>query len=164
MSTEKKKYPFLKTMLRVIPIQYKSTPWHCAINNCIGIFHGLSFSLAVIATQNLFDAISNAAIGKAGFLDCLIPIIVLAGITFFQQIINGAHNFHATVMLGKSSGKISVILHRKLLRIDPAQYEDTDFLDDVNKAREGAKVAPNFGISLSNLLFFYSSYFASIGM
>jgi ATP-binding cassette subfamily B protein len=164
MNTEKKKYPFAKTMLQIIPISYKSTPWHNIINNIMGIFHAASFALAVIATQLLFDAIADAAGGRTSFSDCLFPLLILAGVTFGQQILNGIHNFHAGLIFNKSTGKITAILHRKLLRIDPAKFEDTDFLDDVNKAREGSKVLPYISMTLSMFVCFYGAYFASIGV
>ena len=163
MSEEKKKYPFAGLMLRVIPLSYKSVPWHSTLFCIMGIFHGMSFSLSVIATQYLFDAISDAAAGNAGFWDCLMPLLILAGVTFFQQIINGVSNFHAGVHFDKSKGKISSILHRKLQRVDPAQFEDTSFLDDLNKAREGVGVLPYYSMLLIMLFCFYGTYFASIG-
>ncbi|MDR2570153.1 MAG: ABC transporter ATP-binding protein/permease [Oscillospiraceae bacterium] len=158
-----KKYPFIKVMLRIIPISYKATPWHNIFSNLAGIIHGASFAVSVIATQLLFDAVSNAAMGNGTFRDCVFPMLVLAGITFGQQIINGAHNFHAGVLFSKSSGKITTILHRKLQRIDPSQFEDTDFLDDVNKAREGVQQLPYVSMTISIFIFFYGAYFASIG-
>lgn len=55
MSVEKKTYPLFKIILRIIPIQFKTAPWNCIVENSLAIIHGLSFSLAVIATQYLFD-------------------------------------------------------------------------------------------------------------
>jgi len=160
---EKKTYPFVKTMLRVIPLSYKSTPLHNLFSNLTGIIHGMSFALSVVATQYLFDAITQAATGKENFIYCLVPLLVLAAVTFGQQILNGAHNFHAHVMFNKSTGKLKTLLHHKLQRIDPAVFEETDFLDDFNKANEGSWVLPYMGMTLSMLVMFYGSYFGSIG-
>ena len=55
------------------------------------------------------------------------------------------------------------LLHRKLRRVDPALFEDTAFLDDMNKAREGAKVIPMFSMIMFIIVMFYSVYFASVG-
>jgi len=163
MNEEKSKHSFIKTMLRIVPISYKATPWHNTISNLMGIIHGSSFAVSVYVTQILFDAITDASEGKLGFIDCLLPLLGLAGITFFQQIINGVHNFHAGVLFNKAEGKVTALLQMKLQRIDPALFEDTGFLDDVNKAREGAKVLSYQSMTFSIFLFFYGSYFASIG-
>jgi len=160
---EKKKLPFVKTMLRIIPISYRATPWHNISSNLLGILHGASFALTVIATQHLFDAIAEVSMGRGNFLDCFFPLLILAAITFGNQILNGVGNFQADVMFTKATGKITTILHKKLQLIDPAKFEDTDFLDDVNKAREGVRVVPYHSMTLSIFVFFYGTYFATIG-
>ena len=164
MSEQKTKYPFFKILLRIIPIQFKSAPWNCIIENTLAIVHGASLSLSVIATQYLFDAITNAATGNAGFGDCLIPLLILAGVTFGQQIINGVQNFHGIgILLPKSAGGLTDLLHRKLQRIDPAQFENTDFLDDLNKAREGVRAITMFCMVAFVTVSFYGVYFLTIG-
>ena len=164
MSRDNNKHPFLKTLVRAIPFQIKSAPCHFVINNAIAILHGFSFAAQVFVTKILFDAIADAATGNAGFIDCLIPLSILAGVIFGQQILNGIHNFHGiSILWPKSTGKLTSLLNRKLQRIDPVKYEETDFLDDVNKAREGAKEISMFTIAMFMLIFFYGVYFASVG-
>lgn len=160
MSAEKKKYNLVTVILRIIPIQFKSAPWNCLIENTLGIMNGLSFTLAVVATQRLFDVISKAAAGKAGFLDCVIPLLLLAAVTFGQQIINGVQNFHGIgILLPKSSGRLTALIHKKLRRIDPVYFEDTDFLDDLNKAREGIRAITMFCMIVFVCVSFYGVYF-----
>ena len=163
MNTDKKKFSFVKIMLRIVPLSYKATPWHNISSNLMGIVHGASFALSIIATQQLFDVIIDAAEGRAEFWDCLLPLIILAVITFGQHIMNGVHNFHFGVMSTKSAGVMTTILQKKLQRIDPSQFEDTEFLDDVNKAREGSRVISYMSMTLSIFVFFYGAYFAAIG-
>ena len=164
MSQKKTTYLFFKTILRIIPIQFKSAPWNCILENSLGIIHGLSYSLTVIATQNLFDTISNAATGNADFGNCLLSLLILAGVTFGQQIINGVQNFHGIgILLPKSAGRLTALLHRKLRHINPAQFENTDFLDELNKAREGIKAITMFCMLVFVCVSFYGVYFVSIG-
>jgi len=162
MNTDKKKFSFVKTILRIVPLSYKATPWHNISSNLMGIVHGASFALSIIATQQLFDVIIDAAEGRAEFWDCLLPLIILAVITFGQHIMNGVHNFHFGVMSTKSAGVMTTILQKKLQRIDPSQFEDTEFLDDINKAREGSQVISYMSMTLSIFVFFYGAYFAVI--
>lgn len=164
MSVEKKKYTIFKVILRIIPIQFKTVPWNCLIENTLAIMNGLSFSLAVVATQYLFDTISKAATGSEGFGDCLVSLLILAGVTFGQQIINGVQNFHGIgILLPKSAGRLTVLLHLKLRHVDPAQFENTDFLDDLNKAREGIRAITMFCMIVFACISFYGVYFVSIG-
>lgn len=165
MSAEKKKYPFFKTLLRILPIQFKIAPWDGIVENLLAIVHGLSFALAVVATQRLFDAVSSAAArGGTGFKDCVAPLLVLAGVTFGQQIMNGLQNFHGTgILLPKSIGGLTTLLHRKLQRIDPVLFEDTGFLDDLNKAREGLRAVTMFCLIALASVSFYGVYFLTVG-
>ena len=164
MIVQKKNYTICKIILRIIPVQFKTVPWNCLIENMLAIMNGLSFSLAVIATQHLFDMISKAATGKAGYWDCLVPLFILAGVTFGQQIINGLENFHGIgILLPKSAGRLTALLHRKLRNIDPAQFENTDFLDNLNKAREGIRAITMFCMIVFACVSFYGVYFVSIG-
>jgi len=164
---DKKKASAVKTILRILPIQIKTVPVHTSIELGISIFHAMSFALTVVATQRLFDEISKAANGNATFTDCLIPLAILAGVTFASQILNGVHNFYAgAITTKKSSGKLMTILQKKVQRIDPALFENTDFLDDLNKAKEatGQWVIPFHVPTIYFLVFFYGVYFATIGI
>ena len=158
-----RKQSIFKILLRVTPIQFKTAPALNILLHGMGILHGSSFALSVFATQVLFDAVTSAAKGLIGFSGCVMPLLILAGITFGQQIMNGTHNFFAGVFFNKSAGGIKTVLQMKLQRIDPARFEAADFLDDMNKAREGAAAVPYFSSVVPNLVFFYGSYFVAIG-
>ena len=164
MNTEKKKDTFFQVITRIIPMQFQAAPFNCILENILAVMHGLSFSLTVVATQHLFDTISKASAREAGFSDCMASLFLLTGATFGQQLLNGIHNFHGTgILFPKSSGKLTVLLHRKLKNIDPAQFENTDFLDDLNKAREGIQAIPLCCMILFLCVSFYGVYFLSIG-
>lgn len=165
MNEKKTKYNLLQVIVRIIPIQIKSAPWNCLLENCLAVMNGLSFALSVVATQYLFDAISDAAAGKAGYRECVIRLVVLAAVTFGQQIINGVQNFHGIgVLLPKSAGRLTKLIHKKIKYIDPVKFEDTDFLDDLNKAKEGIRGITMFCMLVFACVSFYGVYFAAIGI
>lgn len=165
MSRKKTKYHLLQVIARIIPIQVKSAPWNCLIENCLGVLHGLAFAASVVATQYLFDAVSDAAAGRAGYKECVIYLSLLAAVTFGQQIINGVQNFHGIgVLLPKSAGRLTELIHKKVGRIDPVRFEDTDFLDDLNKAREGIRAITMFCMLVFACVSFYGVYFIAIGI
>lgn len=165
MNTKKTKYHLLQVIARIIPIQVKSAPLNCVLENCLAVLNGLSFALAVVATQHLFDTISDAAAGKAGYGDCVIRLVMLAAVTFGQQIINGIQNFHGMgVLLPKSAGRLTELIHKKIKRIDPVKFEDTDFLDNLNKAKEGIRAITMFCMLVFACVSFYGVYFVAIGI
>lgn len=160
MNTKKTKYHLLEVIARIIPIQAGVAPWNCLLENCLGVMHGLSFALSVVATQYLFDAVSDAAAGKAGYRECVVCLVILAAVTFGQQIINGIQNFHGIgILLTKSAGGLTELIHQKIKRIDPVKFEDTNFLDDLNKAKEGIKAITMFCMLVFACGSFYGVYF-----
>jgi len=163
-NTARDEYSVFTVLRRCMAILFRSAPLCAAADCSLAIVHSLFFTASVIATQGLFDAISGAASGNLGFWDCLIPLLILAGITFGQQIMNGVHNFNAMAVAHPIlKGRVMTILHKKLQRVDPASFEDTSFLDDLNKAREGANSMIFFCMIILMLLFFYGLYFMTIG-
>jgi ATP-binding cassette subfamily B protein len=132
-------------------------------NTLMAVVHALMFTATVIATQRLFDAVTRAASGLIGFAECAVSLLLLAAFTFGQQIMNGVHNFFSDVLTGISAGRIRTRLHDKLQCIDPARFEETAFLDDLNKAKEAVQVIPYFCLVIYLIVFFYGVYFASVG-
>ncbi len=163
MSERRKPYSFARIILRIIPMVVKATPLHCLFTNLMGVVLSAMLVGKLIATQGLFDGITDAAVGQAEFMDCLILLIALAGVTFGEQIVNGITNFQVIILFEKAGGKIKTLLHQKIQRIDPVNYEKTNFLDDLNKAREGAKIIPYFVMNMSLMVSVYFVYFASVG-
>lgn len=163
MSNDRRKYSFGRIILRIIPIQLKAAPWHSLLTNLMGMVLAFVLVGKVIATQGLFDGITNAAAGQADFMDCMTLLLILAGFTFGEQIVNGVANFQIMTVFEKSSGKIRMLLHRKLQRLDPARFEETDFLDNLNKAKEGAGLIPYFSMNTFLMVSVYVVYFSSVG-
>lgn len=154
---------FFKILWRVTPIQLKATPWHNFICVLLGILRGVTLTFVVISTQRLFDAIASASVGEAGFWDCFIPLLTLAGASFLFNLYLNLYELNAIAAFEKSTGKIRAIVHRKLTRIDPVKYEETQFLDDMNKAQQGIWAVTYFVLVTFIFVAFYGTYFLTIG-
>ena len=168
MNKKYAKLSFFNTMRRITPIQFKSAPILTSVVIFIGAIHALMWTASIIATQVLFDTIAKAATVGLSFIDCLIPLLILSSIIIGLQIIGGLDDFLFTVTAAKSAGRIRSLLHKKLQRINPLLFEDTAFLDDINKAKylvEGLFHVVTF-VSLqfySFILCFSIFYFGSVG-
>jgi len=152
-----------KITLTIVRLLFTSTPGHCTLDMLLAVVHSLTFTMTVISTQLLFDAIIRAAGGLTDFGGCVVPLLIMSAATFGQQIMNGVHNFHGGMMFEISRGKINLVLYCKLQKIDPARFEDTDFLDDLNKAKESVSAIPWHCMTLFMIVCFYGVYFASVG-
>lgn len=67
------------------------------------------------------------------------------------------------MLLAKVTGKMKVLLQRKLQKIDAVWFEETDFLDDLNKAKEGSAALADFCGQGYMVFSFYLVYFISMG-
>ena len=152
-----------KIFFRIVPIQFKSTPLLDIIVVLLGVILGLLLTSNAVAMQYLFDSISVVVKNKGETWECFLPLLALAGTTIGVELVQGIFNFLADVIFKKSSGKIKMILFHKLQHIDPAQFENPIFLDDLNKAREGLAVMPYFCMSMYICVSFYLVYFISVG-
>lgn len=159
----KRNYGFFTLSGRSIKMYFKAASWFGILEQTLAITHSLSWAVGIIATQMLFDSVFYASTNPVGFWYVALPLGFLAVITVAQQILNGVENFVANEVSYKNGGKFMAILQRKLQRIPAKNFEHTEFLDDVNKAREGAgEVADLAWISLQ-FFTFYVVFFITVG-
>jgi len=165
MSTKtSKKYGFFTLARRSVVMYFKAASWFGLLEQILALLHSFSWALGIIATQLLFDAVFHASDNDVNFWYVAMPLGILAIVTLSQQILNGVENFVANEVAYKNGGKFMAILQRKLQRIPAKNFENTGFLDDVNRAREGAgEVAELAWISLQ-FFTFYVVFFATVGI
>jgi len=159
-----KKYGFFTLAGRSVVMYFKAAAWFGLLEQSLAILHSLSWAFGIVATQLLFDAVFHASENDVNFWYVAAPLGVLAIITIGQQVFNGVENFVANEVAHKNGGKFMALLQRKLQRIPAKNFENTDFLDDVNKAGEGSEeVAELAWISLQ-FFTFYVAFFATVGV
>ena len=152
-----------KVIGRTVSLQFMAAPWINSFQTLLGAVHALSWTFAIVITQRLFDTIALAAVGEANFRQVLVPLIWMATVIFIQQISNGLFGFMIDFIRVKTSGVIKMHFFRKVQRIEPARFEDTNFLDDLNKATEAIGAIPHFSMAFTSLAAFYIVYFITAG-
>lgn len=150
---------FLTIFKRLGKIIYAATPGLFLLYSVLGIFHGLSHGLVTFAFQRFFDAISNVIAGESTLGILYGSLIFLGIIVISKEVLNGIHNFMADVLLKKLSGQLQWRIHAKASKLEPLAFEDGDFLDDINKAKEGASGSLVMTLIGSTLVMFYIPYF-----
>ncbi|MCL2093309.1 MAG: ABC transporter ATP-binding protein/permease [Treponema sp.] len=160
---KQRSYSFFTVTRRLLLMQIQALPLSNITQVIMHVLHGFSFALSVIVSRTFFEAITGAAAGQVDFMGVLFPLLLLSAATLGQQIMNGADNFHWMVITRKTEGKLRAYLHRKISALDPLLFEDPSFLDDLNKAKEGVGVIPSYCSIFLAIIFFYGSYFISIG-
>ncbi len=154
----------VKTFFKAYPIIYKPVWKENLLLSFVDIFHGMSFAVIVIMTQKFFDVIADYLNCNAGQKDVVKFSILLVVCQILGQILNGFVNFYADVVREKGYGKICNIIQRKLISIAPIEFEKNSFLDDINKADQGAQQACDMVDTINSVFTFYVPYFTVIAI
>lgn len=156
---EKKDYSFSKLLLKVLPLVKVGAPGLALASSIVAVFHGVSWGMGVWTTQMFFDSVAGAAAGLNDMRYAILMLLLMGGVTIGQQALNGVHNFMTGMYFNQMSGHLRHRLAGKAARIEPAEFESPDFLDDVNKARGGAEAAMMTLFTVTTVLTFYTPYF-----
>ena len=160
---KKQKKSYLKYLLRAVSIQFKSTPVHMIIMMLIISLEAIGLTARTIVNENLFDAIIGASLGKISFFQCLFPIVIMAVVTLGQQAMNGIKFWYWPVIVDKTAGINNKLLFKKLQNVEAINFENTEFLDDLNKAKQGIEPLSSVALNVVNVLCFDGIYALSLG-
>ncbi|WFR57118.1 ABC transporter ATP-binding protein [Anaerocolumna sp. AGMB13025] len=123
------------------------------------IIHGFSFVLVTIMTQKFFDKASTAIGHHENIEQVIIGAIILGVTVIGNHIINGGENYLWEVNYKKICGFSYRKLYQNVATVPAEEFENTKFLDNLQKAISGAEhfTQPLFAvIALST---FYLAYF-----
>lgn len=154
----------LKTFFRAYPVTYRLVWKENLILSFADIFHGMSFAVLVIVTQRFFDAMAGCLGGEGGQDRVILLACLLVLSQVISQILNGFVNFYADVVREKGYGRICTMIQKKLEKTAPVNFEKNSFLDDINKADQGARQACGMVDTVNSVFTFYVPYFALMGI
>lgn len=148
---------------KLLPVMVKATPFLFTVNMLLSVFHGVSFGVETMMQQRFFDSAVDAAGGKTGLTRAFLALAFLGITNVACQVLNGAANFLPDVVAGKTDARLSMAIQKKIARLDPAVFEDTEKLDDINKAEQGKNSAFWYVYDVLAILTFYIPYFLFMG-
>lgn len=150
-------------LIKIAPQVMMACPVAFWLNNIIGIVHGASWGVNTITTQWFFDAMEQGVKGDATYQKVILMALIMGLAAIGSQILNGISNLYGSVTMEKIQGRMTKKMYQKASRIDPIVYEDTKFLDDINKAHQGLGNA-SWGVAVCVMIFtFYLPYFLVMG-
>ncbi len=161
--TREHKPNVIKVFLRMLPTAFKAEPLLFTLTQLVSIAHGLSWGITTLVTQRFFDMAERMVRGMADLTAVILSLLMLGLIHFFNQVLNGVGNFLPQVYGEKAMGRIQRGINEKMARISPVCFEDTQLLDDINKANEGKTHAVFFVALVSFIFTFYIPYFLFMG-
>lgn len=144
---------------RLFKLIWAAIPGIFLVYSVLGIVHGLSHAVVTVAFQRFFDAVNAVVVGQAAARAMYWSLAFLGGVIIASEILNGVHNFMTQQLDERMRGHLGVRIHAKAAKIDPVTFEHPDFLDEINKANEGA-ISSLFLALIGNTIFtFYTPYF-----
>ena len=150
----------LKTIL---PKMYRCAPFLFIFCCVTSILHGVSWGVETMFQQRFFDAVTSFANGNKLVSSVFLALLWLGLVNISCQILNGIGNYFPSVLIGKCQGKLSFEIYEKIAKLSPILFEDTDRLDDINKAEQGKNHATWFVFTFINIFNFYVPYFIFMG-
>lgn len=158
-------YKILPLVLRNSGQYFKKAKGWGFLEQGIAILRALSFTAGIIATQKLFDAIANINTGEQDFWQIAFHLGVLAIVIFGQQLLSGVGQYLFSKVSYTNMGMFMKEFQRKLGRVPAKNFEDINFLNDVNKAKECLEYESlgHFASICLQIFTYYLVFFVSVG-
>lgn len=131
----------LKIYRHIWPRAYKCAPklvWGSVI---MWLICGATGGLNVFFNQRLFDSAAGLVSGSTGIGVVLTSLGVLCGWLIIGELADAFAFYWSWKWLYVATGVFGKEMHDKMEKITPEKYEDTKFLDDLEKAKAGTGLA-----------------------
>lgn len=148
----------------LVPIVFKAAPIYCILYIVFGILHGSSWAFNTVATQKLFDSVTNMVNGRATLSYTILMALLLGLVFIICQVLNGISNFIFQNLLKKATGKVTSLVNIKTGKIDTILFENPETLDNINKANEGIQNSVVLIIIMITIFTTYMPYFIVMGI
>ena len=138
---KQKKYNILNTLLRLYGTAFSECPVRMFVYSFVLFINGI-IQIAITYGMEVFYENVNIGIQQKAISFTIIgSLVFLIAAILMSHILNGLDNYLGTSMHVVLIGKFEERMHKKSVKIDPILFENTEFLDNVNKAFQGSGVS-----------------------
>jgi len=155
----KKSMNVFKAFFHILPMLFKASPVLFIAAQITAAAHAGTWVFGTVLDQRFFESATGFAIQETPLRSLIIALIALFLINVTNQILNGIVNFLPRICNDKVRGRLSYIIHQKMAKLSPIDFEDTHKLDDINKAEQGKNNAVWFVLMFMWVFTFYVPYF-----
>lgn len=159
----KKRKGLLAGCLRSLKVVWKAAPGILLLHCCFTILHGLSWTLQVVFAQRFFDSAEQMVTQGTGYSGCMLALVAMILAYALSQVMNGVDNCHSRILNLHVTKYVNLQIFRKIDTLSCAAFEDTQKLDQLNKAMNGGENLMWIAVVLTDSIFFYTTYFLSMG-
>ena len=162
--SETKSSNIFQAFIQIIPKIVRVSPMLFLCGFMLNVLDGVSFGLMTPIMQLFMDQATNFAAQKTGIMNVVSALILLGVCYTFKNALNGVAYVMNMFNMRRAEGALSEEIHEKISRIAPIFFENTQILDDINKAVEGKDCANRFANSVLLSLNVYIPYFISMAV
>jgi len=130
----------------------------------IDILLGLTLALNTLALDNFFSLVGQYVAGKTVLSGVLSSLILLILCILANPVLNGLSTVFCLDYERKVIGKLEKMFNDKCAMQQTACFEDTSFLDGINKAQKGVKNSVSLITGIVDATLIYIPYFLIIGV
>ncbi len=164
MKRKKQRDVKILSLLRiVVPKAVGVSPVYFILMNIVAIFHGVFWGIDILVRQLFFDAASDLATGATQLRSVLMAFLILALTAVLIQFLNGLCNYMWNIYSWRITQVFHFDINARIEYFSPELFENTETLDEINKAEKGAEAAQGLLFVINILIFFYLPYFLLVG-
>ena len=144
MSDKEKKQPgydLFHIMGRLYKAAFTECPVRMLLYSLVLFANGVVQIVVTYGTELFFNSVSLGARERAVSPAIFFSFLFLMAAILTSHILNGCDNYLGTSVHVVLIGKFEKRMHKKAVKLDPVLFEDTEFLDHVNKAFQGSGVS-----------------------
>lgn len=158
--TDKSKYSITRMYITLIKKTYRFAPVGLIIFFLISFLNGFGWGFSAKVQQYFFDAVNELFLGKSTIKATVFILILFGLFGLANNILNAFINIYYELFSDRVSGLNQREINMKLAQISPIMFEDTQVLDDMNKASHGMYASVDFVLMVTMTFLFYIPYFA----
>lgn len=149
----------LYTINRIVATTSKRAPLFTAFIFAIGVLQSLSFVLITFQTERMVDRVSLLSSNSSMIFSAAIQVALLCTITLIAEILNGFQNMLYDIYINRMHLELGSIINQKSNKISPIKFEDPEFLDNVEKAKQGMESSIEMILLIGDFVTYYLPYF-----
>lgn len=135
------KYNLFNIMCRLYKVAFTECPARMLIYSLVLFANGVIQIAITYGTELFYDSVSLGVRESSISLSIIFSFLFLMTTILVSHILNGCDNYLGTSVHVVLIGKFEKRMHKKVVKLDPVLFEDTEFLDNINKAFEGSGVS-----------------------
>ncbi|WDV44358.1 ABC transporter ATP-binding protein [Clostridiaceae bacterium M8S5] len=161
---EKENISLWKILCRLIPMAFGASPVYFTASNLVSVVDGISIVVCTFMTQKFFDSAVVLVSNKSSFNNVIVAGVALGIAFILSKVINGIDNFmyfNGEKLIERHMVKI---LNDKAGKLDMVTFENTEYLDDIKRAKEGVRQGAALVGAFINIFTLYVPYFIFLGI